>query len=89
MVLSGTCDGRILPRLLDEGRGLALAGASDIDISLAGVTDLHSGGAAALAEFSDRLSHLGIKVRIGGVLGAREEALLAAYAGGSWTGPIV
>ena len=74
-VVSGVCDRRALRRLMDEGRAMALLGAQEIDISLAGVDHLDHGGAIALNELRKSLAAFGITVRIGGALGAAADLL--------------
>lgn len=54
---------------------MALLGAQEIDISLAGVDHLDPGGVNALIELRKSLGALGITVRIGGALGAADELL--------------
>lgn len=82
-VLSGSCDHRAVSRLLDEGRALALLGATEVDVSLAGVTYLDARGARALDELTTRLGHLGVVVRVAGAIGQPAELLELLARGGT------
>lgn len=74
-VLHGTCDHRAFHRLQDEGRALALAGAEEVDMSLAGVDYLDDRGLSAIRQLSISLEHMGIVVRIGGAVGQPADIL--------------
>ena len=54
---------------------MALLGAQEIDVSLAGVEFLDAGGVTALVELRKCLGAFGISVRIGGALGAADDLL--------------
>ena len=86
-VLTGTCDARVRQRLLDEGRALALVGANEIDVSLAGVDTLTSEGAVALRDLRDRLALVGVDVRIGGAVGSADAILRDVLRTGTDGGP--
>lgn len=77
-VLSGTCDRRARHRLLDEARGLALIGASEVDVSVAGLHDMDTDGARAIDEALAALNRLGVRTTIGGALGQAETLLALA-----------
>src|SRR4051794_18691071 len=87
-VLTGTCDGRVRRRLLDEGRALALVGANEIDVSLAGVDTLTTAGAVALRDLRDRLALVGVAVRIGGAVGPADVLLRHVLRAGTDGGPL-
>lgn len=74
-VLSGTCDKRARNRLLDEARGLALLGATEVDISLAGVDRMDTDGARALVETIVALDRVGVRSCLGGAYGQPETLL--------------
>lgn len=76
-VLHGACDHRAFHRLQDEGKALALAGATEVDLSLAGVDYLDDRGLSALRQLALSLEHLGVVVRIGGAVGQPAEVLAA------------
>jgi ABC-type transporter Mla MlaB component len=80
VVLHGVLDRRSRDRLLDECAALALAGAEEVDLSLAGLTWLDSAGVRTLADLEDRLGHLGIVLRVGGAIGQPDERLRALHA---------
>jgi anti-anti-sigma regulatory factor len=71
-VLSGTCDKRARNRLLDEARGLALVGATEVDISIAGVETMDSDGARAVVETMAALDRVGVRSCLGGACGQPE-----------------
>ena len=78
-MLHGVLDRRGRDRLLDECAALALAGAAEVDLSLAGLTWLDSAGVQTLEDLDDRLGHLGIVLRIGGAIGQPDERLRALH----------